>query len=252
MLGLKYEKHAYQILTRKSNAGYICYNGEEYMGRHEPIVPLEVFEEAMECLRSRSDKKLYTSEYLLTGLLYCGGCGARMRYQKWGKAGVKIVCYSQDKSKTHLIRDPDCNGERVWSDELEAVVLNDLFRFYVEKQAETPALAKQGVIDILNGHHAAMSAKIKRLYTLYAASEDRLLLETIEEHQAELAGIMKQISAEKERDTVSGKIITLKTEIGSISDVWDVLTHTERQEIVRTLIDRIVVTGGGARIEYVF
>ena len=136
MVGLKYEKLAYQILTRKSNAGFICYNGEEYMGRHEPIVSLETYEQAMENLRSRSVKKLFTSEYLLTGLLYCGKCGAKMRYQKWGKTGCKIVCYSQDKSKTHLIKDPDCKNARLWADDVEDTVVRDLFRFCVEKRED--------------------------------------------------------------------------------------------------------------------
>ena len=252
MVGLKYEKLAYQILTRKSNAGFICYNGEEYMGRHEPIISLETYEQAMECLRSRSVKKLFTSEYLLTGLLYCGACGAKMRYQKWGKSGCKLVCYSQDKSKTHLIKDPDCGNPKVWADDVEDLVVKDLFRFCVEKRQESSVPPEQGVTDILNEQYAALSAKVKRLYTLYASTPNPLLLETVEEHQAELSKIMKQITLETERNTVSKKIKTLKTSITHISDVWDVLTPTERQDIVRTLISRVTVTGDDVCVDYVF
>ena len=38
ILGLKYDRLVYQILTRKSNYGMIEYNGEEYKGQHEPII----------------------------------------------------------------------------------------------------------------------------------------------------------------------------------------------------------------------
>jgi site-specific DNA recombinase len=252
MVGLKYEKLAYQILTRKSNAGYIRYNGKEYKGRHEPVVSLETYEQAMECLRARSVKRLYSSEYLLTGLLRCGRCGAKMRYQKWGKAGCKIVCYSQDKSKRGLIRDPDCDNARLWADDVEDTVVRDLFRFCVEKRGEGLAETERDVTDILNEQYAAISAKVKRLYTLYASSPDPLLLETVMEHQRELSNIMKQITLEAERGAVSKRVAELRTKIESIADVWDVLTRAERQDIARTLIDRVTVTETSVAIDYVF
>jgi len=252
MVGLKYEKLAYQILTRKSNAGFITYNGEEYMGRHEPIVSLETYEEAMECLRSRSVKKLFTSEYLLTGLIYCGKCGAKMRYQKWGKNGCKIVCYSQDKNKTHLIKDPNCKSARPWAEDVEDIVVRDLFRFCVEKQKEGSQTPEQSVADILSEQYAALSAKVKRLYTLYAASPDPLLLETVREHQQELSRIMNHITLEAERNSTSKRINNIRESIDSIEDVWDVLTQAERQDIVRTMIDRVTLTEDGVDIAYTF
>jgi len=252
MVGLKYEKLAYQILTRKSNAGFIIYNGEEYMGRHDPIVSLETYEQAMECLRLRSVKKLFTSEYLLTGLIYCGKCGAKMRYQKWGKNGCKIVCYSQDKSKTHLIKDPDCKSARLWADDVEDIVVRDLFRFCVKKQKEGAQTPEQSVADILNEQYAVLSVKVKRLYTLYAASPDPLLLETVREHQQELSRIMSQITLEAERNSTSKRINNMRESIDSIEDVWDVLTQAERQDIVRTMIDRVTLTEDGVDIAYTF
>lgn len=253
MVGLKYEKLAYQILTRKTNAGFICYNGEEYVGRHEPIVSLEIYEQAMECLRSRSGKTLSASQYLLSGLLYCGQCGAKMRYQKWGKAGCKVVCYSQDKSKTNLIRDPSCDNIRLWAGDIENAVLRDLFRFCVEKDNNKGDVAPgRGVVELLNGQYAAVSAKIKRLYSLYASSPDPLLLETIGEHQRELSKIAKQIALETERGTVGKRAAKLREGIESIADVWDALTNAERQEVVRALISRVTVTGESIAIDYVF
>jgi len=73
LTGLRYERLARQILNRKSNCGYIVYNGCEYRGRHQPIVSLETYERAMEMQRSRSSKRMRApSRYLLTGLVYCG------------------------------------------------------------------------------------------------------------------------------------------------------------------------------------
>lgn len=50
ILNLSYEKLARQILTRKTNAGFIVYKGEEYLGRHKPIISLETYEKAMQMM----------------------------------------------------------------------------------------------------------------------------------------------------------------------------------------------------------
>ena len=47
-VGLRYERLAQQIILRKTNAGYVVYNGESYPGRHEPIVSEETYDSAVE------------------------------------------------------------------------------------------------------------------------------------------------------------------------------------------------------------
>ena len=89
MLGLKYEKLAAQIMLRKTNIGIIEYNGVEYRGLHEPIVAPEVYEKAIALHAQRSEKRLVAgAKHLLTGLVYCGVCGSKLRYQKWGNAAT--------------------------------------------------------------------------------------------------------------------------------------------------------------------
>ena len=106
MLGFKYDNTVRNILGRKTYLGLIEYNGVCYPGRHAPLVSQEVFARAQRILDQRAARREWTSQYLLTGLLVCGRCGAKMRYQKWGNAGVKIVCYSQQRSKPYLVKDP--------------------------------------------------------------------------------------------------------------------------------------------------
>lgn len=84
-------------------------------------------------MRERARKPVSGGNYLLTGLLVCGKCGAKMRYQKWGKTDCKIICYSADKSKRHLMRDPNCNNKRHSAWEIEEIVLEDLFSLGVDR-----------------------------------------------------------------------------------------------------------------------
>ncbi len=252
MVGLKYERLARQILMRKSNAGYICYNGEEYQGKHEPIVSIETYYEAMALMQRRSFNNLTTSGYLLTGLMYCGKCGAKLRYQKWGKAGTKIVCYSRDKSKPHLVKNPECDNEALWSDKVETAVVNCLFELNFKHNADSNVADDYDAVKALNDQYETCAAKIKRLYNLYAASSDDILLETIEQNKKELEKLKSAIKLEQERSTISNKYKKLKKEIENISELWEYMTSQEQQKLIRELINKITITDGRIDIEFVY
>lgn len=252
MVGLKYERLAYQILNRKSNCGFICYNGEEYRGKHEPIVSLETYMQAQEMLHDRSVKNLSTSEYLLTGLIFCGKCGAKMRYQKWGKNGCKVVCYSQDKSKPHLSKDPNCDNAKVWADDVEDHVVKDIFKFCLAKREEGIVSPAMSVLEILHDQYNTLATKVKRLYSVYASDGNPILLETIQEHQRDLEKISRQIASETERSTMSNRIVEIKREIENLEEIWDTLMPKEKQTIIRTIVDSVTISEYDLRISYSF
>jgi len=251
ILGLKYERLALQILKRKSNAGYITYNGEEYQGQHEPIISPEIYEKTMQMMRERSKNRTSENGHLLSGLLYCGKCGAKMRYQKWGKSGYKIVCYSQDKSKPYLVRDPDCTNGRMWSDDLEDIIKGDLFSFNLKrkkvKQTKTKSLG-----EILESQQKTAKERLKRLYNLYSESADEVLISAIEEARDELSKISEQIKEHEKRQ----KDTALKKEavkmLSNLSDVWEHLSTKDKIRIVRSCISKIVITDDNVEIYYKF
>ena len=252
-LGLKYEKLALQILMRKSNAGYIQYNGEEYLGQHEPIISLETYNRAMDYMAERSTKRVSESNYLLQGLIVCGKCGAKMRYQKWGKFDCKIVCYSQDRSKPHLVKDPNCDNGRLWASDVEDIVVKDLFSFALESDSkETPQETTQSVLEVLDGRYKEISTRIKRLYDLYAKSEDDLLLETIEDFQNQRLNIQHQITSERERNFLSEKRNVIAKTLETLSDAWEYMTPQERKNIVRSCVEKVVITDAKIEVFYQF
>ncbi len=254
ILGLKYERLAHQILKRKSNAGYICYNGEEYLGKHEPIISLEIYEKAMQMMKERSVKKIVNTDHLLTGLVYCGKCGAKMRYQKWGKTGCKLVCYSQQKSKKYLIKDPNCDNIRFWADEVEDAVIKDLFRVSLsynnENSMENKKQPEVTALELLHEQYDCIANKIKRLYNLYAESANDLLLETIKENQKELKNIQSQIEIEQKRNTLTNKFAEKKEKLKDIEQVWNLYTIKEKQEVLRLFIDKIIINEEHVDIHY--
>jgi len=252
-LGLKYDKLAYQILSRKSNAGYIVYNGEEYLGNHEPIVSLETYEAAMRYMKERSVKKVSESNYLFTGLLYCGKCGSKMRYQKWGKHDCKIVCYSQDKSKTHLVKDPNCDNCKLWASDIEDIVVKDLLTYSFEQsKIDTPQISNMSLLEVLHDQYNTVAQKLRRLYNLYSENEDEILDDTINDAKKELRNIQLQIENETEKTQQEGNFVNLKKTLSTLSETWEYMTPKEKKVLVNDCINKVTVTDGVINVDYKF
>lgn len=251
LLGLRYEHLALQILKRKTNAGYIVYNGVEYKGRHEPIISLETYEKTMQSMRERARKPVSGGNYLLTGLLVCGKCGAKMRYQKWGKTDCKIICYSADKSKRHLMRDPNCDNKRHSAWEIEEIVLEDLFSLGVDRGEEKETEA-ESVAQLLKAQENAARTKLRRLYDLYGDSGDELLLEAIAAQKETLALLKAKIGTEEELQKKAAEVRETKEKIGEIKESWPLLSMREKQRVVRSCVEKIVITDDTVDVYYTF
>ena len=250
IVGLKYEKLAVQILTRKTNYGIIEYNGEEYQGRHEGIISKEIYDKAMQIMANRKTNNLTTSNHLLTGLIYCGKCGAKMQYRKWGKNGDKLVCYSQQTNKKYLVKDADCDQEKIWAEEIEEIVIADIKKFALKYQEMGDEQIQTSVVETLRQKEATLKKKIKNLFNLYSETEDELLLETIRENKTALSKIAQQIEKEESEKAASNNKKQLKETLQNLSQIWDCLSFTEKQNIIRNIVDKIVVTDRHVTVSY--
>ena len=252
MCGLKYDKLVQNILTRESNTGVIVYNGVEYQGRHEPIVSCETYQKAMLAMLERSGKKFTSvTEHLLTGLLRCGTCGARMRYQKWGNAGTKLVCYSQQKSKQYMVRDAECNNPKPWADDVEALVLDVVFRRAKETvERDKPGLEACTALNALENQRNELTKKLKRLYGLYAEATDEALLSSIQDMKKELAQVDKRIELESERAAVRKTADEFRQNLDTLKDCWEYMTLTEKRNVLRSILNEVVITEKNIHVDF--
>lgn len=245
MLGFKGERVVIQILKRKSNIGIIEYKGEEYKGQHEPIVDEHTFYKAQECMKKRHTNSHVTNDNILTGLCYCGVCGARMRYQKWGKYH-KIICYSQFSSaKDYMKRDPNCNNEKVRADEIEAEVEDCFKRFAINVEETQKTESKTAIIE---DAIKKSNAKIKKYYSLYAENESDNLMELIREEEKRSSELKEELQSEisKEKSISPNKV----KEIKKVSDVWDSMKSEEKNKVLKQCIDRVVITGEDVEVYF--
>ncbi|MBR3505174.1 MAG: recombinase family protein [Clostridia bacterium] len=248
--GMKHDKQVRDILSRKSNIGLIEYNGAEYRGRHEPIVDEAVFQAAQEQRRRRASARGFQSGHLLTGLVYCGRCGARMRYQKWGAKGFKLTCYSQQSSKRYLIRDENCDNEKAWADEVEAAVTGDFLDRALSLPEQTAEEAGETVGTRLAERIREAERRLKRLYDLYAAGEDDVLAESISAQKRLLEALRAEAEREEAQRVREETEVGRRDEIRRLAQAWDRMTQVERRSVVRELIERVEIDGPNISIHY--
>ncbi len=253
LLGLKYDRLVYQILTRKSNYGIIEYNGEEYQGKHTPIITKEIYDTAMNCMVERSKVRSNSSDHLLTGLIYCGKCGAKMRYSKWGNKGYKLVCYSQQTSKPYLVKDENCDQEKVWADEVETVVISSIFEFANNyKPSETETIFPNDTVSLLYKQQESLNKKLKKLYELYSESddEDDVLIDSITSLKLKIKNINKQIEADTNRSIINARRRERVQILSTISELWDEMDIIQKKNIIRKLIRKIEVTDNNVHVDF--
>jgi site-specific DNA recombinase len=246
ILGFKGERIVAQILKRKSNIGYIEYKGREYKGLHEPIVSEEVFYKAQECMKKRHTNSHINNENILSGLCYCGVCGARMRYQKWGKYH-KLICYSQNKyGKEYMKRSDNCTNLKVKAKLVEAEVAGCFKDFIIH--ADT-AKSQDSHREAIESSIKKSNAKIKKFYSLYAENESDNLLELIHEEEEVVKNLNLQLEKEKKKgDENDEKKIE---EIRKIADGWDLLDNQEKNKVLKECVEKVVITGDDIEIRFV-
>ncbi len=252
MLGLKYDKLCTQIIKRKLNYGVIEYKGEEHPGKHEPLISKETYDKAMRIMDKRKVGASNQGSKLLTGLMVCGHCGAKLRYQKWSNGKDKLICYSQQKGKPYLVKDPDCPQEKLWAQDVEDIVVSTMLKFQVKTPNKKEEQIEHSVLETLEVQKAKLSHSIKKLLDLYAASEedDALLLGAIKEKKMQLKRLEAQITSEREDNAIQKERESLIALVKNLPTAWGAANLRERQAIVRTLINKITVTDDTVSVDF--
>lgn len=248
LLGFKGERIVNQILKRKSNIGLIEYNGKVYKGLHEPIIDEKTFYEVQKLMKKRSTNSHVANNHLLTGLCYCGECGARMRYQKWGKYH-KLVCYSQDKKsgKEYMRKSDNCMNLKPNAEVIEREIEECFKQFSV--RLEKTNVDENNRIEMFEKAIKSTKTKIKKMYDTYFDNQSESLLELIGEEENKLKTLEDKMKSEKrlgEKKTPEERI----KEIKHMGDIWDRLTNNEKNRVLKDCIEKIIITNGDVEVYF--
>lgn len=245
MLGYKGERIVTQILKRKSNIGLIEYKGNVYKGLHEPIVDEKTFYQTQEMMARRTTNSHVANNHMLTGLCYCGVCGAKMRYHKWD-GNHRLVCYSQYSGKEYMQKDRNCNNTKLMAKKIEDEVADSFKRFAISVD-DSPEKSVD-CVTVLEKSIKSTNAKIKKMYETYFERQSDSLLEMITEEEKGLKELEIKLEEEKskERNINTDGIEKIKY----MADVWDSLTEKEKNKVLKECIEKIVITNGDVEIYF--
>ena len=231
-----------------TNTGKVPYKDEIFDGQHEAVVSDELYEEILRVNKVRS-REPYERHYLLSGKVYCGYCGAKYRYQKWGKRLI-MYCYSQQKSKPKYIKDPNCKNKRWDTFEVEDAVLEELFKMSLDIDLfkKTFNIATVNVKNELKARLEEIKKQINNLLNFIASGI------AVEETNKKITELEKEkmiieekliSSDQKEKDNkVSLNMIT------SLKTTWFDMDFDEQRRIIEHLIQKIVVKDNEISIYY--
>lgn len=247
--GFRTEKIVRNILTSPVNVGFIPYKGKLYRGKHQPIFEMDRYERAQNVRRSRSkSKSISTEPNLLTGLCYCGVCGCAMRYQKWTNGRHKIYCMSRNKSMSYLPNyNHDCNNALEWATDIENQVEGEILKISLDLSSHKPK-AKETRLEIMQSRLDKEQTKLKRLYKLYADGNDTIL-EMISEMEEKISETKMEIEKESKNQNVSEKKSLAYENIKKLADIWPDIDKKQKNLILKTIIDKIVIVNGNIEIQ---
>lgn len=226
------------ILLSKTNLGLIPYKGEFFKGKHEAIITKEEYEQLLDVEKSRGKGK-GAKHYLLSGKIYCGKCGAKYRYQKWGKR-IICYCYSRQTSKAKLIKDPNCNNKRWDSFLIEDCLLRSLFAMKIDGSMleESLHLSKVDKEEEINIRIDKIKKQLDNLVSFIA--DGILVLETKEKikklmkEREQAEEILTKIKKEKKSNITFSNVKSLGT-------IWKHMSFEEQRTIIDHLVDRVII-----------
>lgn len=143
------------LLNNAFYAGFIEHDGVFYQGKHQPLISLKQWE-LLQQLRGMKNMKIAskppkTCDNLLTGIIYCGECGARVRYKKINKSrqdtsarNAYYVCYSADGNK-EMQKAAYCSCGHKRAASVEDYVINALLQFRFDPQLLANIAQEKGV-----------------------------------------------------------------------------------------------------------
>lgn len=255
-----------RILSNPVYAGKIKYGDKIYDGIHDPIIDMVDFERAQTYLKKNKTsinfdndytKDGYITHYLLSGLLYCGDCGARLSPRTISNKTKRYVCYSVSKASKAMIKSDNCTNRynKLTIEETDNLVLNEIKKLSIEKDYFNNVASEYKSEDsslIIKNRLSEIDSKINKLLDLY--QQDFLDIEEIKDR-------LNSFRSEKNvlEQTLCNSMTSAPMEL---EKAWNNLqmfknaleegTKDQIQRLVHSLINKIVILNDEITIYWSF
>ncbi|MEE8347511.1 MAG: recombinase family protein [Dehalococcoidia bacterium] len=249
---------ARDILRNRAYLGTYSRFGVRVPASHPPLISPADFGRVQERLDERRPKSVArkASRFLLSGLAYCGYCGNKMigvtRRQRWqrrsdGELRSALYRYYQCESRTNRsLCDYHTHRAEALEDEVRGALVNG--------EAEIPGSVADDERARFEAQGKQLRDKMRRLdrrleQYLDAATSGRINGERLRSLGLEVAG--EQLATEEalaerqrlaqQRTTVAERRQRQQDALSRCREQWEQLAFPERYELLRELLERVVV-----------
>ena len=257
------------VLSLPLYIGKISYNGSLYEGRHESIIDEDTFYQAQEMLAKRASvasykKNPFQSSNLLTGMLRCDCCGARLfakgNYSGHGPKTYRpyYTCYSRSKADKKLIKDPNCKCMSVAVCDLDYIIVSEIRKLQLDTDYiyriinSSDDSPNESVIGTLQNKLKDIDNQEKRLIDLYQLGTVSMtsITERINALAQEKLTIQNEIDAlkPKKKMPISKALNILHSE----DDLFNSGSLEQQKAFIQSLIDHISLDESQVYIHWKF
>lgn len=260
-----------RVLKNPVYYGKVKLGKQLFDGLHEPLISESEFILTQSIIKNRADlikrdysykNGQYSSSGLLTNIIFCGDCGARMYPKKISNKTTKYVCYSVSKASKEMIRSDHCSNRLhpYKAEELERIILNEIEKLSLDKSLFDTMINnfKSRLLDSPVKTHQDRISVIQ--------NERKNLLDLCQTGAISIQDIADRLnSLKKEQEHLENIISSLINKEEPVIDTdfaWNLLesfkniSKTDSKEdihkIVHNLIDRIVVLNEDITIYWSF
>lgn len=231
---------------RVANTGYAPQYYVE--GSHEGIIDKDVFLRVQAEISRRANilqdgkKRIYSSRYALSSIVFCGHCGDIYRRIKWNNRGCKSTvwrCVSRVLKKSSGI---DCPARTIHEEDLQNAVVTAVNDAWARRDMVIPAL-QENIRSVLCEDTGNLLEEVdleikEKQEELLSAGKDQAKIDEIgdaiielrEKRQEILTSAARNVERQERIDTLTSFLEEQSTAVTEYSEV-----------LVRRLIEKIVV-----------
>lgn len=257
-----------RILKNPVYMGYVTLGTEMFRGIHDEIISETDWYLAAAMLEHNKslDKRNYTfkasgstADNLLTGLLFCGDCGARMYARKVSKSKKKYICHSVARTSAAMIKSDNCTNRLhpYTVEQLEEIVIREITKLSLDRSYFDSMVREHSEYspDEVNGYRERLDEierQTNRLLTLYQSGV--IELGEIQDRISNLKEEKEKLQANIERLEASTRL-SLDVAWNNITSIASVLESEDKEgihRIIHSLVDKIVVLNYDVTIHWSF
>lgn len=142
---------------------------------------------------------------------------------------------------------PDCNNSLEWAADIEKQVESEILKISLNL-SECKPIEKQSKLEIMQSQFEKEQVKLKRLYVLYSDGNDTVL-EMIKNTEKIIFEMKVKITEEEKNERNSQKKEVVYESIKKLADVWAHIDKKEKNNILKSIISRIVIVNGDVEIQ---